>query len=102
MDDVTLQIAALKSNRRISLSSHFAAPSGPTQECTHARKRDTGIKDRVTSDVYQVLIAKRAQDAETLAPEDAEDTRQQQPASLRHRTLFSAFITPMITAISLG
>ena len=58
---------------RESLSS--PAPIGPVQPCTHADERDAAIKDGVTDEMHEALIAKRSRDAENLSTKDAHDTR---------------------------
>jgi hypothetical protein len=57
---------------------HTAALSGQMQECAHKGKSDARIEDSVTNDVYQTLVAERPQDAEALAAEDADNSREQQ------------------------
>ena len=55
------------------------------QKCAYEGKSDARIEDRVTNDVYQTLVAERPQDAEALAAEDADNSREQQLPS--HRIL---------------
>jgi len=45
------------------------------QPCTHADERDAGIKDGVTDEMHEALIAKRPRDAENLSTKDAHDAR---------------------------
>ena len=50
-------------------------PTGPVQRRTDAAERDAGVKDGVTREMHDGLIAKRSYEAEDLSGKNADGAR---------------------------
>ena len=53
-------------------------PIGPVQPRTEADERDASVKDGVTAEMHDVLIAKRSYEAEDLSTKNENGTRQRE------------------------